>query len=108
MILCMLIVTIYLKKCFRQGLEGLSFKIAINPKYDGYQRKLASMVHKFFEKEIGSGATRNERENWNEELAQELYKPKIKRNLKDGKSVPGIKIISEKQIWLKRNYLRRI
>ena len=27
-----------------------AFKIASNPKYDGYQRGLASMIYKFFEK----------------------------------------------------------
>ena len=27
-----------------------AFKIASNSKYDGYQRRLASMVHKFFDK----------------------------------------------------------
>ena len=27
-----------------------AFNIAKNPKYDGYQRRLASMVYKFFDK----------------------------------------------------------
>ena len=27
-----------------------AFKIAMDPKYDGYQRRLASMVYKFFDK----------------------------------------------------------
>ena len=31
-------------------LRGKAFKIASNPKYDGYQRGLASMVYKFFDK----------------------------------------------------------
>ena len=32
------------------------FNIAKNPKYDGYQRSLASMVYKFFDKKtLGSG-----------------------------------------------------
>ena len=32
------------------------FEIAINPKYDGYQRGLTSMVDKFFDKKsVGSG-----------------------------------------------------
>ena len=30
-------------------LKDKSFKIASNPKYDGYQRGLASMVYKFFD-----------------------------------------------------------
>ena len=33
-------------------LRDKAFNIAKNPKYDGYQRGLASMVHKFFDKKI--------------------------------------------------------
>ena len=32
-----------------------AFNTAKNPKYDGYQRGLASMVYKFFDKKAGSG-----------------------------------------------------
>ena len=39
-------------------LRDKAFKIASYPKYDGYQRGLASMVYKFFdEKSKGSGIT---------------------------------------------------
>ena len=31
-------------------LKDRDYEIAINPKYDGYQRRLASMIHKFFDK----------------------------------------------------------
>ena len=31
-------------------LKDKALKIASNPKYDGYQRRLASMVYKFFDK----------------------------------------------------------
>ena len=31
-------------------LRDKAFNIAKNPKYDGYQRRLASMVYKFFDK----------------------------------------------------------
>ena len=31
-------------------LRDRAFNIATNPKYDGYQRGLASMVYKFFDK----------------------------------------------------------
>ena len=31
-------------------LKDKAFKIASNPKYDGYQRGLTSMVYKFFDK----------------------------------------------------------
>ena len=38
-------------------LRDKAFKIASDPKYDGYQRGLASMVYKFFDKRsAGSGA----------------------------------------------------
>ena len=38
-------------------LKDNAFKIASDPEYDGYQRGLASMVYKFFDKKhIGSGA----------------------------------------------------
>ena len=37
-------------------LKDKAFKIESNPKYDGYQRRLASMVYKFFDKKSnGSG-----------------------------------------------------
>ena len=51
-------------------LQDQAFKIASNPKYDGYQRGLASMVYKFFDKKSsGSGvATRP-----NYQLANELH-----------------------------------
>ena len=39
-----------------KALKDKAFKIASNPKYDGYQRGLASMVYKFFvKKSKGSG-----------------------------------------------------
>ena len=38
-------------------LKNKAFDIAKDPKYDGYQRGLASMVYKFFDKKsVGSGA----------------------------------------------------
>ena len=43
-------------------LRDKAFNIAKNPKYDGYQRRLASMVYKFFDKKSasGSGVANNE------------------------------------------------
>ena len=42
-------------------LRDKAFNIARNPKYDGYQRGVASMVHKFFaKKSSGSGVNMNE------------------------------------------------
>ena len=58
-------------------LRDKAFNIAKNPKYDGYQRGLASMVYKFFDKKSkGSGV--NIPLEFNEQLAKELHKPIIK------------------------------
>ena len=54
------------------------FSIAKNPKYDGYQRGLASMVYKFFDKNSkGSGV--NILLDFNEQLAKKLNKPIIRK-----------------------------
>ena len=54
------------------------FNIAKNPKYDGYQRGLPSMVYKFFDKKsAGSGA--NTPLEFNEQLAKESHKPIIRK-----------------------------
>ena len=53
------------------------FNIAKNPKYDEYQRGIASMVYKFFDKRSkGSGV--NIEVKHNEQLAKELQKPIIR------------------------------
>ena len=58
-------------------LRDKAFDIAKNPKYDGYQRGIASMVYKFFDKKsTGSGV--NIPLEFNEQLAEELHKPIIK------------------------------
>ena len=45
-------------------LRGKALNIAKNPKYDGYQRGLASMFHKFFDKKSnGSGANIEVKQN---------------------------------------------
>ena len=50
--------------------------MAKTPKYDGYQRGLASMVYKFFDKKSAdSGVNTNVN---NEKLAEELHEPIIK------------------------------
>ena len=36
------------------------FNIAKNPKYDGYQRRLASVVYKFFDKKTSGSGIKNE------------------------------------------------
>ena len=58
-------------------LRNKAFKFAIDQKYDGYQRRLASMVYKFFDKKSqGSGLASNKE---NIQLADELYKPIIRK-----------------------------
>ena len=54
-------------------LKDRANKISRNRNYDGYQRALASMVYKFFDKETGSGISANE------QLAKELHKPVIEK-----------------------------
>ena len=57
-------------------LRDKAFKIASDPKYDGYQRGLASMVYKFFDKKSsGSGVNAIEP---NDQLANELHRQIIK------------------------------
>ena len=61
-------------------LRGKVYDIASNPKYDGYQRGLASMIYKFFDKKsAGSGITRNTIKSSSSILADELHKPIIRK-----------------------------
>ena len=66
------------KACFQHNmasesdkvLKDKAFKIASNPKYDGYERGPASMVYKFFDKKsLGNGI----KSMSNQQLADELY-----------------------------------
>ena len=57
-------------------LKDKAFKIASDPKYDGYQRGLASMVYTFFDKKSKGSNTVNEP---NYQLANELHKLIIKK-----------------------------
>ena len=55
-------------------LRDKAYDIASNPKHDGYQRGLASMVYKFFDKKsMGSGISSSSI------LADELHKPIIRK-----------------------------
>ena len=58
-------------------LRDKAFKIASDQKYDGYQRRLASMVYKFFDKKSQGKGLANNKENV--QLANELHKPIIKK-----------------------------
>ena len=55
-----------------------AFKIASDQKYDGCKRGLASMVYKFFDKKLSGSGINNEIKQ-NIQLADELYKPKIRK-----------------------------
>ena len=57
-------------------LRDKAFKSASDSKYDGYQRGLASMVYKFFDKKSSGSGITNE---LNFQLGNELYKPIIKK-----------------------------
>ena len=59
-------------------LRDKTFNIAKNPKYDGYQKVLASMVYRFFGKNAIVGAVKHETIQ-NKELAKELQKPIIRK-----------------------------
>ena len=82
-------------------LREKAFHIAKNRKYDGYQRGLASMVYRFFDKKsLGSGIANNNNNNNNKQnlhLAEELHKPIIKKFKKE-KFILDLKIISGVQI----------
>ena len=58
-----------------------AFQIASDPKYEGYQRGLASMVYKFFDKKSSGSGIANEP---NYELEDELHE-RIIRKFKKGK-----------------------
>ena len=51
-----------------------ALNIAKNPKYDGYQHGLASMVYKCFNKKTSGSGIKNENIS-NKQLAEELHKP---------------------------------
>ena len=59
-------------------MKNTAYKIARNCAYDGYQRALASIVYKFFDKKIVSGISVNEK------LAEELQKP-VTKKIREGK-----------------------
>ena len=66
-------------------LRDKAINIAKNPKYDGYQRELASVVYKFFDKKTkGSGVALADKsaiksKPQNEKLAEELHKDIIRK-----------------------------
>ena len=59
-------------------LRDRAFNIATNPKYDGYQKDLASMVYKFFDKQHTGSGIKNENMS-DQQLADVLHKPSIRK-----------------------------
>ena len=70
-------------------LRNKAFNVVKNLKYDGYQRRLASMVYKFFDKKSAGGGVNIPLE-FNEQLAEESHKSII-RNLKKRTVYSGFK-----------------
>ena len=70
-----LIVKTFLKTISDNALKDGGCEIARNCNYDGYQRALASMVYKFFDKKTRSVviATSKAGISVNEQLAEELH-----------------------------------
>ena len=56
-----------------------AFRIASDPKHDGYERGLASMVYKIFDKKSSGSGIANQP---NYQLANELHKPIIRKFIK--------------------------
>ena len=54
------------------------FNVAKNPKYDGYQCGLASVVYKFLDKKSSGSGVKSEI-MWNQQLAEELHKPVVRK-----------------------------
>ena len=71
-------------------LRDKAFKIASNPKYNGYQKGLASMVYKVFDKKSSGSSITNV---FNYQLGNKLHKPIIKKLKKKEKCILHLKII---------------
>ena len=67
-------------------LKNKALKTASNPKYNGYERGLASTVHKFFDKKSKGSGLKENQGNFlqNSQLADEIHKP-ITRKFKKRK-----------------------
>ena len=58
-------------------LRHKAFNVAKDPKYDEYQRRLASMVYKFFDKKTAGSVIKSIPQN--EQLSEELHKSIIRK-----------------------------
>ena len=59
--------------------KNKAFNIAQDPKYDEYQRGLASMVHKFFDQKSAGSGVNTKLTPQNQQLAEEIHKRIIKK-----------------------------
>ena len=66
------------RTAFHKIFHEKAFSFAKDPKYDGYQRGLTSMVYKFLDKKT-SGETGKNQNISNKKLAEELHKPIINK-----------------------------
>ena len=71
-----------------QFLRDKAINFAKDPKYDGYQRGLATMVYIFFYKKTAGSSIKSMQQN--EKLAEVLHKPII-RKFKKRKVYPALK-----------------
>ena len=71
------------RKASEKILHDKAFNSTKNPKYDEYQKVIASMVYNFFDKKTSDSGTKNESMS-DQQLAQELHKLII-RKFKKGK-----------------------
>ena len=63
---------------FDKILRDKAFNIAKNPKYDGYQNSLVSIVYKFFDKKISGSGIKNEN-MLDQHLPEKLHKPIVRK-----------------------------
>ena len=73
-------------------LRDKAFEIASNPKHDGYQRGLASMVYKIFDKKSNGSGIKNKIKQ-NQQLRNELHKPIIRKVKKKEKFIHHLNTI---------------
>ena len=69
-----------------------AFNIAKDPKYDRYQRGLASIVYKYLDRKTAGSGIKSMPEN--EQLVEELHKPITKKFKK------GISIFNTQRLYL--------
>ena len=67
------------RRAFNEIFHDRAFNFAKNPKYNGYQKGIASMFYKFFDENSASdGSVKNENMP-DQQLAEELHKPIIRK-----------------------------